>query len=260
MIDSLQESLIRAGDDLQISETTRRLLSGQLEALRAEHADLIARLARSELSGAALEEHVRTLTERAGELEAELRRLTEENVRRHSAPRPFVFESPLPHAPGDAPRRVPWPLSIGGDVGVFSGLFDRVPLDVYIDGPRNPIARHGLDGLLNETILQHLRAPEGARLQLIEAMRAVFVANPEYAQQLLSTEANVIRGRDIVFPDHGAIDMRIFGDRDFLQALRSEILAPGRHGAKYSELVSYFNASRGSTRGFLTALERAFSR
>jgi hypothetical protein len=253
MVSDLEASVIRLGDENAISSTSRRLLSDRLNALRAEYADLQTRLLRSELTGVTLAEHVRILSERGSELEEEIRQLAAENAR---------LRQPVPAQPGmyDAPRGAPYqPYVQPPAFAVPSpGPFADLPPEVTIT---RGMARGGLDNLLRETILSRLNfASPLVENQLIEAVRAAFIADPESAAQLLGSDRGIIRNGDLVFHAGRIADMTIFGDEHFLDRLFDEITARGRGagGHKYAALMEYLSRGPRGPAGFVEALHAAY--
>jgi VIT1/CCC1 family predicted Fe2+/Mn2+ transporter len=111
------------------------------------------------------------------------------------------------------------------------------------------IARYGIDGLADVHffgrcgLFQIEGFSTGAKEQFKDALRRTLVDNPEYAKRLLGYQGDprdLIRGRDMLFPNRGAVNMGLFSDRDFMTDLRSNILRYER---------SYFTRELGGPRG-----------
>ena len=105
------------------------------------------------------------------------------------------------------------------------GEIPHAPLEISY-GPDDSFARHGIDGLIRQEFFENIPQPPpiGVQEQFIDAVRRTMVVHPEFAQQLLNTNVDVIHGNDIVFPDRGTLNMGVFGNDDFLRELKDTIV------------------------------------
>ncbi len=177
-------------------------------------------------------------------------------------PAPLVPAEPPPQeAPAPRPRAM-----LDGETipdGVATVVQD--PLDIQIQ-PGDALATNGLDGLMNEHVLKALGmtdAPMAVKLQFIEAFRAVLVEHPDFAQELLNTDKDVIvqgaNGLDVRFVDCEWVNTRVIGDDEFLELLTKELEAQGSKGPKYSKLVAYLKVEGDDVGTIINTLRSRYS-